>query len=189
MEQRELRIAAHFREIMRELGLDVEDSSLADTPTRVAKMYFREFCARSTGHEGFPKMTVFDNRETNNMVVIQDIHLVSLCEHHFLPYYGFAHVGYIPQDNRILGLSKFPRLIKYLGQSPSVQEALTQEIGEVIKERLTTPDVAVVVNAQHLCCKLRGARDLNSTTTTSFLSGVFSEHPDVRQEFFSIIKL
>lgn len=189
LSQKELRIADHFRAIMQELGLDVTDPGQVDTPNRVAKMYVRELCA-GLNTESAPGMTVFPNDEGFDQIVLVDnITLVSLCQHHFLPFVGVCHVAYLPtKEGKILGLSKFNRYVRYLAAKPQVQERLTQEIYRGLCEILNTEDVAVVIKSKHLCCSIRGARDVNSATSTSVLGGKFRDG-QVKEEFFNLLQL
>lgn len=189
LQTRKQEIARAFEHIMILLGLDVKDPSLKDTPNRVAKMYAEELCATSLGTK-LPKMTVFPNSKAkgkiNQMLIVKDIDFASMCEHHFMPFMGKAHIAYIP-GKKVLGLSKFNRLVKYYAAQPQVQERLTQQIGESLVKLLGN-NVAVVMEASHLCCKIRGTKDATSYTTTSFLSGKFSDSDIVRQEFLSLLK-
>lgn len=176
-----------FGEIMKVLNLDLQDPSLKETPRRVAKMYITELCAAQFNNP--PKLTTFPVDETNEdqMVIVRDIAIHSLCEHHFLPFIGTCHIAYFPND-KILGLSKFNRTAQHFGNKPQVQERLTNEIANFLKSGLGTEDVAVVITAKHLCCAIRGVHDSNSDTLTSSLGGKFREQ-SVRSEFFNLINL
>jgi GTP cyclohydrolase I len=165
-----LRIADSFQEIMTELGMDLRDDSLKDTPMRVAKMYYNEFCKTLTD-DTKPKFTVFES-PASELVLIRNIRVVSMCEHHFVPFTGVAHVGYLPKK-KIAGLSKFNRIVEYFSRQPQLQERLTHQIGRYLLKELETPDVAVMLNCQHLCCAIRGVQDPGSSTVTSFLEGAF----------------
>jgi GTP cyclohydrolase I len=182
MDDKIVNISELFSKIMIELGLNLNDPSLAETPLRVAKMYVKELCAAQTGAIEYPKITTFPNDQDNNqMVIVGPIQFNSLCEHHFIPFIGSAYVAYIP-DSTIVGLSKFSRLIQYCSAKPQVQERLTAEIAkELIKK--VGPNVAVALKAKHLCCSIRGAKDPNSETVTSYLNGVFLTAPGVKEEF------
>jgi GTP cyclohydrolase I len=184
-DQKQKRIAKHFAGIMEELGLDLQDDSLKDTPNRVAKMYVHEIF--SGLHSAPPKITTFKNKENyDQMLVMKDVTIYSCCEHHFVPIHGKAHIAYIPKDE-VIGLSKLIRVAQYFAAKPQLQERLTQEIGNFLQECLGTQDVAVVIEAAHFCCSMRGARDPNSQTITSFLGGSFKAL-DVRSEFFNHLK-
>lgn len=181
-------ISEHFAKIMEALNLDLSDPSLKDTPLRYAKMMVNELSALTTGVLEMPKMAVFPNdKEYNQMVVVSDITFASICEHHFVPFYGSAYIAYLPKDN-ILGLSKFARTVQLFSAKPQVQERLTQEVAMHLTETLHTEDVAVIMKAKHLCCSIRGAKDPNSYTTTSYVGGVFLEDA-VKQEFLHLAGL
>lgn len=167
-------IEGHFKAIMETLGLDLSDDSLADTPKRVAKMYVDEVFWGLLP-ENFPKMTVIENKmKYNEMVTEVNITLNSNCEHHFIPIIGKAHVSYIPKG-KVVGLSKLNRLVDYYARRPQVQERLTSQIAEKLKELLGTEDVAVVIDAMHTCVRTRGIRDGASHTRTSSLGGVYAQ--------------
>lgn len=172
----------HFREIMEILGLDLTDDSLRDTPKRLAKLYGREVF-RGLREDNFPKIMTIDNKfSLDEMILINDITVNSMCEHHFLPFFGECSVAYIPKD-KIIGLSKINRLVEYYSTRPQVQERLTQDILNKMKELLETEDIAVSINATHTCVKIRGIKDKSSKTITTGLSGVFKKNSDARREF------
>lgn len=175
-----------FAQIMEVLGLDLKDDSLAETPTRVAKMYVKEIFS-GLDSDNFPKATTVENKmHYDQMVVEKNITVMSSCEHHFITIAGVAHIAYIPKE-KVLGLSKLNRIADYFAKRPQIQERLTQQIGETLKFILETDDVAVVIDASHYCVKARGIRDTSSSTATSFLSGCFRDDPAVRSEFFSVL--
>lgn len=179
------KIEAHFTEIMNILGLDLTDDSLKGTPHRVAKMYVKEIF-QGLNPENKPKVALFDNKyQYNQMLVEKDITLYSNCEHHFVPIIGKAHVAYISQG-KVIGLSKINRIVQYFAKRPQVQERLTMQIGNELRKILQTPDVAVVIDAEHLCVASRGVEDINSSTVTSFYSGQF-EKQATREEFLKYI--
>jgi GTP cyclohydrolase I len=165
-------IAQHFREIMLILGLDLNDDSLKDTPARVAGMYVREtFSGLDEANE--PEITLFENKyRYSEMLIEKNISVYSTCEHHFVPIIGKAHIAYIP-NGRVIGLSKLNRIVHYFSRRPQVQERLTMEIAAYLKRVLYTEDVAVVIDATHLCVASRGVRDVDSTTVTSSYNGQF----------------
>ena len=175
----------HFSKIMEVLGLDRSDDSLKDTPKRVAKMYVKEiFSGLNPANK--PEISLFENKYGyRNMLVEKDITLYSNCEHHFVPIIGKVHVAYIPKDH-VLGLSKINRLVQYYAKRPQVQERLTIQIMEGLKEILGHPDVAVTIEADHHCVASRGICDTQSSTTTSSYSGVF-EAVNKQNEFLSYI--
>jgi len=178
-------IATHFKQILHTLGLNLEDDSLKDTPMRVAHMYVKEiFGGLNPANQ--PAVTLFDNKyQYNEMLVEKDITLYSYCEHHLVPIVGKAHVAYIAQG-KVIGLSKINRLVQYYAKRPQVQERLTNQIAEGLKSALGTEDIAVVIDAAHLCVSSRGVRDNNSTTITSHFSGKFREEK-TKMEFLSIL--
>jgi GTP cyclohydrolase IA len=165
-------IEKHFKEIMLILGLDLEDDSLKGTPHRVAKMYVQEIF-KGLNPKNKPVVKLFDNKyQYNEMLVEKDITFYSNCEHHFVPIIGKAHVAYI-SSGKVIGLSKINRIVQYFAKRPQVQERLTVQIASELKEILQTEDVAVVIDADHLCVSSRGIEDTNSSTVTSHYSGVF----------------
>jgi len=179
-------IAKHFTSIMEVLGMDLDDDSLKDTPKRVAKMYVKEiFSGLNPANK--PKPTLFKNPfNYNRMLVERDIAVFSNCEHHFVPIVGKAHVAYI-SNGQVIGLSKLNRIVQYCSQRPQVQERLTMQIANMLKEALGTQDVAVIVDAHHHCVSSRGIRDAGSTTLTAEYSGQFLV-AETRNEFLSYIK-
>lgn len=181
-------IAGHFACIMETLGLDLTDASLKDTPRRFAKMYVNELC-KGLKAENEPKVTLFPNDENyDQMLVEKRIHFTSMCEHHFVPIIGYVHIAYFPKD-KIIGLSKFHRIVDFLAAKPQVQERFTQQIANYFTKALGTSDVAIIVDAKHYCCSMRGVKDLNSSTVTSYVGGRFREMPSVKEEFFKMIGL
>ena len=159
-------ISGHFAAIMRELGLDLSDNSLAGTPRRVAKMYVQEWF-RGLDPQNRPEVRLFENRyDYHQLLVERDITLFSCCEHHFVPIIGKAHVAYLPGE-QVVGLSKLNRVVQYYARRPQVQERLTRQIAEELKQSLGTEDVAVLIEANHLCVRSRSVNDTNSATLTS----------------------
>ncbi|HTL09182.1 MAG TPA: GTP cyclohydrolase I FolE [Chitinophagaceae bacterium] len=167
-----LLIEKHFREIMKVLGLDLKDDSLRDTPSRVAKMYVNEiFSGLNPANK--PSITLFDNSYGyKEMLVEKNIAVHSHCEHHFVPITGKAHVAYFSKG-KVIGLSKLNRIVKYCSSRPQVQERLTIQIADMIKEALDTDDVAVLIDAVHHCVAARGVQDGDSSTITASYSGKF----------------
>ncbi len=174
-----------FREIMEIMGLDLTDDSLIDTPKRVAKMYVKEiFSGLNPANK--PAVTLFENKyQYKEMLVEKDITFYSNCEHHFVPIIGKAHVAYIA-NSHVIGLSKINRIVEFYAKRPQVQERLTVEIANEIKSLLNTEDVAVVIEADHLCVSSRGIKDVNSDTTTAQFSGKFEE-AGTKNEFLTYI--
>lgn len=181
-------IASSFHRIMCLLGLDINSPSMLDTPNRVAKMYVNEFCA-GLDSANAPTITTFPNDGNyDQILLVKDIAFSSICEHHFVPFMGKVHIAYMPGNN-IVGLSKFARTVQHLAAKPQVQERLTQEIAKTLEKALRNKNIAVVVIAKHLCCSIRGAKDINSYTTTSYLGGLFRKDAAIKKEFFDLIKL
>lgn len=174
-----------FREIMEIMGLDLTDDSLSGTPRRVAKMYIKEiFSGLNPANK--PKIALFDNKyKYEEMLVEKDITFYSNCEHHFVPIIGKAHVAYI-SNGQVIGLSKINRIVEYFAKRPQVQERLTVQIANELKQILGTEDVAVIIDAEHLCVSSRGVRDVNSSTLTAQFHGKFKEEA-TRKEFLTYI--
>ena len=178
------RIKKSFTDIARTLGLDLSDDSLAETPHRIAKMYVDEIFS-GLNYFNFPKITVIDNKMgVEEMVKVRDISLTSTCEHHFVTIDGAARVAYIPGD-KIIGLSKINRIVRFFAQRPQVQERLTQQVLVALKTLLQTDDVAVSIDAIHYCVKSRGVMDSNSRTQTTALGGTFKANHMTRAEFLA----
>lgn len=179
------KIEHHFAQIMITLGLNLCDDSLCGTPKRVAKMFVKEMFS-GLNPDNKPEISLFENKYGyKKMLIEKDITLYSNCEHHFVPIIGKVHVAYIP-DKQVIGLSKINRLVQYYAKRPQVQERLTIQISEALKDVLQHNDVAVVIEADHLCVASRGIKDTNSTTLTAHYSGQF-EKEAIRQEFLSHI--
>lgn len=180
-------IEKHFEEIMQILGLDLNDDSLKGTPHRVAKMYVKEIFS-GLNPDNKPKAKLFENKyKYDEMLVEKDITFYSNCEHHFVPIIGKAHVAYI-SGGYVIGLSKINRIVQYFAKRPQVQERLTVQILNELKEVLKTEDIAVVLDAAHLCVASRGVNDVNSRTVTSQYSGKFKEE-STKQEFLKYINI
>jgi len=178
-------IAEHFKAIMETMGLDLTDDSLSGTPLRVAKMFIKERF-KGLNKMNKPGISLFENAYGyNKMLIEKSIRVESTCEHHFLPIIGHAHVGYI-SSGKVIGLSKINRLVDYFSRRPQVQERLTNQILESLKEALETEDVIVVIEAKHHCVSSRGIEDPHSSTTTLGYSGAF-EDTDTRNEFMRLI--
>ena len=178
-------IEDYFRKIMLVLGLDLEDDSLKGTPYRVAKMYVKEIFS-GLNPNNKPKISLFENKyQYGKMLVEKNISFYSCCEHHFLPIYGKAHVGYI-STGKVIGLSKIHRIINYFSNRPQVQERVTVQIFNELKSVLNTEDVALFIDATHLCVSSRGIKDITSTTVTMESGGVFKDQKKWA-DFMSII--
>lgn len=173
-EEKKDRIAELFAEIMQTLGLDLTDDSLKGTPYRVAKMYVEEIFS-GLKPENMPKMALFENKyKYQEMLIEKDIRFFSNCEHHFVPFFGHAHIAYI-SSGKVVGLSKLNRLVQYFAKRPQVQERLTNQIGRALVDILDTESVAVAIEAKHLCVASRGVQDDSSSTVTFFYGGEFTD--------------
>ena len=180
------KIQFHFEKIMEALGLDLSDDSLKGTPKRVAKMYIKELF-KGLDPANKPSMSTFDNKyQYNRMLVEKNITVYSNCEHHFLPIVGRAHVAYIP-NGRVIGLSKINRIVDYFARRPQVQERLALQVLNELKIALSTEDVAVYIDAEHLCVNSRGVQDQTSLTITVEYSGKFKEE-ETKKEFLTYIQ-
>ncbi|MGK0443929.1 MAG: GTP cyclohydrolase I [Bermanella sp.] len=178
------RIKDAMTTVVETLGLDLSDDSLNETPHRIAKMYVNEIFG-GLDYANFPKMSVIENKmQVDEMVKVNDIHLTSTCEHHFVTIDGFAKVAYIPK-NKIIGLSKINRLVRFFAQRPQVQERLTQQVLISLQTLLETENVAVSIDATHYCVKSRGVMDTHSTTSTTALGGIFKSNVHTRAEFLA----
>lgn len=180
-------IQQHFKAIMETLGLDLSDDSLKGTPKRVAKMYVKEIF-NGLNPANKPSVALFENKyQYNQMLVEKNISFYSNCEHHFVPIIGKAHVAYI-SSGKVIGLSKLNRLVEYFAKRPQVQERLTMQIGKELQKVLNTQDVAVVIDAKHLCVASRGVEDDTSSTVTAFYGGAFN-NIDKKDELLRLIEL
>ena len=185
-EEKKNKISILFEEIMDIMGLDLTDDSLKGTPDRVAKMFIDEIFS-GLNPKNKPKIALFDNKyQYKQMLVEKNITFYSNCEHHFVPIIGKAHVAYI-SSGKVIGLSKLNRIVQYYAKRPQVQERLTNQIGEELKSILGTQDVAVIIDAKHLCVSSRGIKDESSATVTSFYSGAFNSPVKVT-EFNNYLK-
>ncbi len=184
-EEKKAKIAHHFEQIMETLGLDLTDDSLKGTPARVAKMYVEEVFS-GLDPRNKPKVALFENKYLyKEMLVEKDITVKSFCEHHFVPIVGRAHVAYKSNGN-VIGLSKINRIVQYYAKRPQVQERLTVQIAEELKRILQTDDIAVMIDARHMCVSLRGVEDDASSTVTTSFHGAFLNY-NVRKEFLTYL--
>lgn len=180
-------IQEKFRDIMEILGLDLNDDSLRGTPYRVAKMYVKEIFS-GLNPDNKPDIKLFENKyQYNEMLVEKNITFYSNCEHHFVPIIGTAHVAYI-SNGHVIGLSKLNRIVQYFAKRPQVQERLTMQIANELKRVLKTEDIAVLIDARHLCVSSRGVEDVNSSTVTAEYSGTF-KNMETRNEFLKYVGL
>jgi GTP cyclohydrolase I len=179
------RIASHVRGILLELGLDLADVNLRETDRRVAKMYLEMFSGLAEGAR--PTVTCFPNDEGySSMVMERDIPFYSLCAHHLVPFYGHAHLAYVP-DKKIVGLSKLARILEFYAKRPQLQERLTEQIVTFLVEELEPLGAMVVVQARHLCVEMRGVKKPGAVTVTSAIRGIFHERP-IREEFLDLLR-
>lgn len=172
--------------LLKALGENPEREGLKDTPNRVARMYTEIF----SGYEQTPEEILgrdFDGEGYQDMVLVKDIPFYSHCEHHMVPFYGVAHIGYVPKD-RVVGLSKLARLVECFARRLQIQERMTSQIADAIESVLEPEGVAVVVTAEHMCMTMRGVQKPGAKTTTSAMRGVFFENASARAEFLSLIK-
>jgi len=180
------KIEKHFRTIMETLGMDLNDDSLIDTPTRVAKMYVNEIF-RGLNYAQFPKCTVVDNKMNyDEMVVEKNITAISSCEHHFVTIDQKVHIAYIPA-NKVLGLSKLNRIAKFFAQRPQIQERYAEQLFYALECILETSNIAIVVSGKHYCVAQRGVEDTSSYTITSKLGGDFKADALLRKEFMDLV--
>jgi GTP cyclohydrolase IA len=180
-------IQKHFAAIMETLGLDLTDDSLKGTPKRVAKMYVKEIF-KGLNPANKPAIALFENKyRYQEMLVEKNIQFYSNCEHHFVPIMGKAHVAYI-SSGKVIGLSKLNRLVQHFAKRPQVQERLTVQIAKDLQQALDTQDVAVIIDAKHLCVASRGVEDNSSSTVTAFYGGAFKEEAK-RAELLKLIEL
>ena len=178
-------IAHHVRGILTALGLDLKDPNLAETDLRVAKMYIEMFHGLAEGAE--PKVTTFPNEEGySHMVMEKQIPFYSMCAHHLVPFYGHAHIAYIPRE-RILGLSKFSRILEFYAKRPQLQERLTEQVVTYLQEKLQPLGAMVVIEARHLCVEMRGVKKPGAVTVTSAIRGTFYKK-EVREEFLDLLR-
>lgn len=183
-EQKYDKLKGLFTEVVDTLGLDLNDDSLAETPHRIAKMYVHEIFS-GLDYETFPKIALIENKmQVDEMVKVNSISLTSTCEHHFVTIDGYAKVAYIPNE-KIIGLSKINRIVRFFAKRPQVQERLTQQILIALQALLETDNVAVSINATHYCVKSRGVMDATSETSTTALGGDFKTNSNTRAEFLA----
>ena len=179
------RIENAVREILFAIGEDPDREGLLETPARVARMYEEIFA----GLEEDPKkhLKIFNEGNVNEMVVVRDIPLYSMCEHHLLPFYGKAHIAYISTDGKVIGLSKLARIVDAFAKRPQVQERLTHDIADFLNDNLSPQGVAVIIEAEHMCMSIRGAKASGSITQTSALRGNMRTDARTRAEVLSLL--
>ena len=176
------------REILINIGEDADREGLIETPKRVAKMYDEILSTKSVDDFENYKLFDVDLGDSQEMVLVKEIPFFSMCEHHMLPFFGKVHVAYIPGENKVIGLSKIPRLVEFVSRKLSVQEEITVNVAKKLIEILNPLGVAVVVEARHMCIEMRGVNKIGSVTRTSFYSGEFKENADRKKEFLDGIK-
>lgn len=179
-------LSKSFKEIIEQLGEDSSREGLIKTPERIAKAMQFFTCGYDKKPNEIISEAIF-HEEYSEMVIVKDIELYSLCEHHMLPFFGKAHVAYIP-DGKIVGLSKIPRVVDAFSQRLQVQERLTIEIRDCIEQTLQPKGVAVVIEATHMCMQMRGVQKQNSVTTSSAFTGIFMTNPATRKEFINLVQ-
>lgn len=180
------RIEAAVREILIGIGENPDREGLAETPGRVANMYeeiFSGICSDPQRH-----LKVFNEGDNDEMVVVRDIPMYSMCEHHLLPFIGKAHIAYIPADGKVIGLSKLARIVSDFSKRPQLQERLTSQISDFLNDSLSPKGIAVVIEAEHLCMTMRGARAAGATTFTSALRGSMKKDARTRAEAISLLQ-
>ena len=176
------------REILINIGEDTDREGLIETPKRVAKMYDEILSTKSVDDFENYKLFDVDLGDSQEMVLVKEIPFFSMCEHHMLPFFEKVHVAYIPSENKVIGLSKIPRLVEFVSRKLSVQEEITVNVAKKLIEILNPLGVAVVVEARHMCIEMRGVNKIGSVTRTSFYSGEFKENVDRKKEFLEGIK-
>ncbi len=179
------RIEAAVRELLYAIGEDPDREGLVETPNRVARMYEEIF----SGLEEDPKkhLKIFNEDNNDEMVIVRDIPLYSICEHHLIPFIGKAHIAYIPGNGKVIGLSKLARIVNCFAKRPQLQERLTAQVADFLYENLNPQGVAVVVEAEHLCMTMRGARASGSQTRTSAMRGIMRSDARTRAEALSLL--
>ncbi|MGY3749862.1 GTP cyclohydrolase I FolE [Vagococcus acidifermentans] len=178
-------IQESVKNILRAIGEDVTREGLIETPERVAKMYEEIFS--SVTETDFNNCKVFTSLSDDDIVLVKDIPFYSMCEHHLLPFYGKAHVAYIPSNKQIIGLSKIPRMVDYCAKRPNVQENLTIQIARLLEEKVSPQGIAVAIEAEHMCMSMRGIKKPGSTTKTFHYSGCFKTDRDLKREFLEAL--
>ena len=179
------KIEKAVREILIAVGEDPNRAGLKETPRRVANMYEEMFAGLSQDPRQHLKL--FDEKSNDEMVIVRDIPFSSMCEHHLLPFVGKAHIAYIPSNNKIIGLSKLARIVDNFAKRPQVQERLTHDIADFLDESLSPKGVAVIIEAEHMCMSIRGAKASGSKTQTSALRGIIRSDARTRAEALALL--
>ncbi|MDD2717890.1 MAG: GTP cyclohydrolase I FolE [Candidatus Wallbacteria bacterium] len=175
-----------FRVILEAIGENPDREGLKDTPSRIARMYDEFFWGLKANPED--ALNVFFQEDHEEIVLIRDIPLYSICEHHFLPFHGNAHIAYIPKNGRITGLSKLARVLDVLAHRPQLQERLTSQVADILMKKLKPQGVLVVIEAEHMCMSMRGVKKPGSITVTSAIRGIFEKDAPARAEALKLIK-
>lgn len=179
------KIARAVRDILEAIGEDPDREGLKETPERVARMYEEVFSGLS--EDAHDHLKLFNEKGNDELVVVRDIPLYSMCEHHLLPFVGKAHIAYIPSDGKIIGLSKLARIVNVYAKRPQVQERLTTQIADFLYEELEAKSVAVLIQAEHLCMTMRGAKAAGAMTQTSALRGTARKDARTRSEVMALL--
>ena len=183
----EVKIEAAVTSIIKAIGEDPNREGLAGTPARVAEMYAELFTG--LGKDPKEELTVSFEEGHREMIILKDIPFYSMCEHHLLPFYGVAHIGYIPNvEGRVVGASKLARVVEIVAKRPQIQERMTTQIADAIAQGIKPDGVAVVIQAEHLCMIMRGIKKPGSAIVTSALRGTFRSKPETRNEFFTLLQ-
>lgn len=185
MDLQQEKIEAAVTQILEALGEDPKREGLINTPRRVAKMYQEIFS--SLNEPEFNDYPLFDSGNDNDMVLVKEIQFYSMCEHHLLPFFGKVHVAYVPEGNKVVGLSKLPRLVEYCAKRPSVQENLTVMIADQLVKHVPVKGVAVAIEEEHMCMTMRGVKTPNSLTKTFHYRGIFKEDREWKKDFLAAI--
>ncbi|OGB87033.1 GTP cyclohydrolase I FolE [candidate division WOR-1 bacterium RIFCSPLOWO2_02_FULL_46_20] len=180
------RIEGAIKEILKAVGDDPNRSGIRDTPKRVAGMYAELFAGLHK--DPSKEISIFHEEDHEEMVMVKDIPFYSMCEHHLIPFFGRAHVVYIPTSGKVTGLSKLVRVVEGFAKRPQVQERLTSQIADCLMKKLKPRGVFIIIEAEHLCMSMRGVRKPGATTTTSAVRGVFQKNAKTRSEALALIK-
>lgn len=180
-------VEKHVQAILKEIGEDPDREGLLKTPERIARAYNFFTAGNRTNLEEIVNGALFSEARDCGMVIVRDIDIYSLCEHHMLPFYGKAHIGYLP-DKQIIGLSKIPRIVEMFARRLQIQERLTEDIQKALNEVLSPLGVGVVLKCRHMCMMMRGVEKQNSEVFTSSMSGIFNSNASTRIEFLDLIR-
>jgi GTP cyclohydrolase IA len=181
-----VKIEAAFKMILEALGENPEREGLAQTPKRVARMYEEIFAGMNSDPKDFLDVSFTEYHD--ELVLVKDIPIYSMCEHHFLPFYGMAHIAYIPKGGKVVGISKLARVVETYARRPQLQERLTSQVADCIFETLKPMGVGVVIQAEHMCMTMRGVKKPGALTVTSAVRGIFETRPETRAELFALIQ-